>query len=279
MTSLISRGLEIIREESFRDFGSAVIEQMYIGGIRDRLPSVGYHIAHGVIIDDPVKLLDPWLIRDFSITREYEGGIVEAHRKYTQYGADVVAVGGGNGVSLGISSRLSGPEGTNTIYEADPNRARSIHAAVNRNNLNNVNIKNKAVGDLLIDLPEPVPKMSISDLPKCDILELDCEGSEYEIITKLDSLPDAIIVEVHPSLLPVKVEEVLTLLESRGYEIVDFFGHDGINLTEDEFRYLVKEAYSQLNQNQGEFREPLPNDLNILDNGANIPPIVVATLE
>src|SRR3990170_300190 len=60
----------------------------------------------------------------------------------------------------------------------------------------------------------------INNIPKCDILELDCEGAEREILSKLDIEPRVIIVESHGHLgSPSSL--VKSLLISKGYRILD----------------------------------------------------------
>ena len=57
-------------------------------------------------------------------------------------------------------------------------------------------------------------------LPECDLLELDCEGAEVEILTRMKIQPRTILVETHgaqgaPTALSRRV------LEDRGYDVSD----------------------------------------------------------
>jgi hypothetical protein len=59
-----------------------------------------------------------------------------------------------------------------------------------------------------------------SDLPHCDFLELDCEGSEIGILRDMTIQHRAIAVETH-GFLGAPTSTVRELLESRGYNVTD----------------------------------------------------------
>lgn len=58
------------------------------------------------------------------------------------------------------------------------------------------------------------------DLPDCNVMILDCEGSETEIISALTELPETMIVECHPR-HGATGARITQLLTERGYHIVD----------------------------------------------------------
>lgn len=55
-------------------------------------------------------------------------------------------------------------------------------------------------------------------LPDCDVLELDCEGTEMEIIPELEKRPRVILVETHGT-YDAPSEEVASELQTMGYEV------------------------------------------------------------
>lgn len=57
-----------------------------------------------------------------------------------------------------------------------------------------------------------------SDIPECDVLELDCEGVELQILKELQVRPRVLIVEVH-EVFGVSFQEVRQLVENMGYSI------------------------------------------------------------
>ena len=59
-----------------------------------------------------------------------------------------------------------------------------------------------------------------SQLPPCNVLELDCEGAEVEILRELTIQPRVILVETH-GLYGAPTDLVASLLEKRGYIVSD----------------------------------------------------------
>ena len=56
-----------------------------------------------------------------------------------------------------------------------------------------------------------------ADLPPCDVLELDCEGSEVEILGALAVRPRVVLVETH-GLYGAPTDRVLALVRGLGYD-------------------------------------------------------------
>jgi hypothetical protein len=81
-------------------------------------------------------------------------------------------------------------------------------------------IKNKIIGKpvhipgSISDLPLTEP----SELPACDILELDCEGAESYILKNMTIKPRTIITETH-GCYGAPEEEVKSILSKLGYDI------------------------------------------------------------
>lgn len=95
-----------------------------------------------------------------------------------------------------------------------------------------------------------------SSLPECDVLELDCEGSELSILQNLAIHPRALIVEVHPYKGRFGPTAVLDELEQMGYQIVRRYTHLGAELTH-------KQLLDKLHE-------------RVKTHGAGLPPVIAA---
>jgi hypothetical protein len=59
-----------------------------------------------------------------------------------------------------------------------------------------------------------------ADLPECNVLVLDCEGTEMEVLAEMTIRPRVIIVETH-GLYDAPSGEVAALLKKRGYSVTN----------------------------------------------------------
>ncbi len=75
-----------------------------------------------------------------------------------------------------------------------------------------------------------------NNIERCDMLKMDCEGSEFEIF---QSAPDALFERIHAIRMeyhcaptaPMTIEQLLAFLESKGYKIIKYEpGPDGRGL-------------------------------------------------
>ena len=172
-----------------------------------------------------------------------EAGIVFAHQQLTLPGDKVVIIGGGDGLTAVIAGKLVGNNGRVDVYEGGDRSVARIKKNIKLNGLTDVcTVHHAIVGDG-IDVygGDPVFAKHIlpTNLPHCDVLELDCEGSEVSILQNLTNLPRIIIVELHPSKWTVDVNWVSDKLKCRGYIIVWRSGHNGISLSESEYHELL----------------------------------------
>ena len=62
---------------------------------------------------------------------------------------------------------------------------------------------------------------------KFDILELDCEGSEIEILRDLTARPRHIIVEMHPMFRDIEIDDFLEMMKSKGYVLANIYTVNG----------------------------------------------------
>lgn len=173
---------------------------------------VGYH---------PDRTLDPYLPWDFKpdMPSEYEAGTVSALKRYVEPGDDIVIVGGGRGITSVIAAQMTGSEGSVTVYEGVSYLVNQIYDTVGVNSVSNrVNVQHAIVGSRKrLDGPSGnAPTVSADKLSDCDVLELDCEGSETDILPVLEIRPRMIIVESHGNR-----DKISSQLNSLGYEILD----------------------------------------------------------
>jgi hypothetical protein len=173
------------------------------------------------------KLGDRWLPGSWPIPSRdrprYEGALVDALRQSVRPGDTVVNVGGGEGIIAIIAARLAGPAGKVVCYEGSGGQLDNIQANLALNGVRNVEVHHRIVARPVFvygDAAHHAASISPVDLPPCDVLELDCEGSEIEILETMVLQPRAIIVETH-GLFGAPTARVAALLEARGYDVND----------------------------------------------------------
>lgn len=84
--------------------------------------------------------------------------------------------------------------------------------------------------------------MGISDLPECDVLELDSEGAEYKILSEMEIRPRDLFIEIHPNHRKIN-DKVPELLDELGYDIRQHVRDNGKMITESEFNEMMKYNY------------------------------------
>jgi hypothetical protein len=187
----------------------------------------------------------------------------------TQMGDRVVIVGGGDGRTAIAAAKQVGRNGSVTIFEGGDRSYMQIENLLASRGLSSTCSVHHAVVGPLIDVYsgdyEEALLLSPADLSECDILELDCEGSEIEILRHLCIHPRVIIVEIHPFLLPEEPGWVLNRLVELGYRIVYRSGHNGIEIDHEDCEQLLSRSrtYGGI----------------MLKNGATTPVIVAAVLD
>jgi hypothetical protein len=124
---------------------------------------------------------------------------------------------------LVAAAEQTGMSGNVITFEGSEDAVENVEDTINLNGVaSQVSVRHAIVsraislrgseGDAEIVAPE--------DLPDCDILVLDCEGTEIEILEKLDFRPRAIIVETH-GLYGATESEVRNKLSRAGYDVVE----------------------------------------------------------
>lgn len=187
----------------------------------------------------------------------------------TKSGDRVVIIGGGDGRTAIAAARRVGSDGSVLIFEGGDRSYLQINRLLDTEGLLSTCSVRQAVVGPLIDVYggdcEEALSLSPADLPECDILELDCEGSEIEILRHLCIRPRVIIVEIHPFHFSEEPTWVLNRLHEMGYRVVYRSGHDGIEIDHDDCLELISRSriYGGI----------------MLKNGATTPVVVAAVLD
>jgi hypothetical protein len=148
---------------------------------------------------------------------------------------------GGSGITSLYTLRSIGENGFLTIYEDGKESIRVIDLNPTNNSFNNYKIIQAIVGDEknvyggnTLESLFVHPK----DLPECDYLELDCEGSEKSILENMRINPGYIVVEIHPRLIGENIRWLDSFIFHRNYFVDYYSGHDGNIITRTEFLEL-----------------------------------------
>lgn len=130
----------------------------------------------------------------------YESGIIDGLETYVETGDSIVIVGGGWGITAVKAAQQTGSSGKVTVYEGSAKEINYIQETIHKNNVSDrVETNHSVVGSVVSLRGEMGEATHISpeELPECDVLELDCEGSEVEILEKMTIRPRIILVESH----------------------------------------------------------------------------------
>lgn len=212
MTSKIRSTLHLLRP---------FVKRLYDTTIREHLPrKLG--LFNGVIVRGP-RLLD-----SSDVLSEYEAAIVNSLRKHVTEGDEVTIVGGGLGVSTVVAARLVGEGGKVTTFEAGTTEFRLTREALDLNRVaDQVTLHHGLVGPNVNvwSSAETADHVAVSELPACDVLEMDCEGAELDVLQNLDVDPRVIVVETHGHLGSPE-NDVRAEIERLGYEVIDRFAEN-----------------------------------------------------
>jgi hypothetical protein len=152
---------------------------------------------------------------------DYEATLLAGLSETIRPGDRVVIVGAGFGVTAVVAALRTGPAGTVQCFEGSKQHVRLAQQTAVRNGVTNISIHHAVVAKSISvygigsDVGAVLPP---SQLPTCDVLELDCEGAEVDILRELTSQPRVILVETH-GLYGAPTHLVASLLEKRGYVI------------------------------------------------------------
>jgi hypothetical protein len=114
-----------------------------------------------------------------------------------------------------------------------------LHEVVEVNDVDDVvRIKEAIVGeptDLYQGMADDAEVIDPADLPACDVLEMDCEGSELGILRGLQIRPRVLIIELHPTMFGAPNMAPVELIEEMGYEMVYWSTQRGREMPKAEF--------------------------------------------
>ena len=167
-----------------------------------------------------------------------EGGIINAHIEYTDKEDSIVIIAGGMGVSTVRSAQVS-KYGTLEVFEGGEKQADLVQEVVNLHDLDRrVNVHHAVVGKE-IDVygagnTASAKRIAYDEIPDCDVLELDCEGSELEILRNLQITPRVIIVELHPFKAGSDISAIFDALDKMDYNITSRYSNQGQEINHEE---------------------------------------------
>jgi hypothetical protein len=211
----------------------------------------------------------------FNVT-DYEGGVIGAQQRVCGQGNKVVIIGGGYGITTVKAAELVGDSGKVTVYEGGNREKKTLEETLDVNEIKPICESHQVVvGEELgvySDSSHSDSKRP-ENIPECDVLELDCEGSELGILKNMKITPKSVIVELHPWEYPDVMMEPINILENKGYEVCYRSGHDGIQINEIELETLMKKSCER----SGEHNIERTGE-KYLESGARWPVVIAATL-
>ena len=154
---------------------------------------------------------------------DYEAALIKGLKHNVRDGDHVVVVGGGEGVTAVVASKLAGASGHVTCFEGSAQQIERVNLTRQRNSAErSLDIHQAVVGANIGVYGDAtgLPVMPAAELPLCDVLELDCEGAELQILPNLPFKPRAILVETH-GVHGAPTAEVGALLAGMGYQVED----------------------------------------------------------
>ncbi|OUJ19316.1 SAM-dependent methyltransferase [Methanonatronarchaeum thermophilum] len=226
--SIFYQGIKKFKKDGFIGLIKGIIRFLYVNYIRKLLPSTGnWKTIRGIRIGSQKyreKPLDEFLLEESpSPTQKHKKENEELIKKFVKKGDNVVIVGGGDGITTVTAAKKVGEQGLVTVYEGSKNQINILNKTIELNEIKKqVKIEHKLVGNpkKLKGSSGSAKKISPHQLPDCDILEMDCEGSEIEIIKKMKIRPSIIIVETHPK-FGSPTPTIKYYLSKIGYDCID----------------------------------------------------------
>lgn len=206
------------------------LSYFYKSTIRHLMPSAGYaSIKNGIQTNEKIrKFGDNYLPDSFSPKDDsnpyYEYALCKNIRKLVNKKDTILIVGGGEGVTAAVAAQMVGRNGNVIVYEASKKMIKKIKNTIQINEIKDrVDIREGVVEEKISvrGHKEEASKRIIKPqkLPRCDVLELDCEGAELGILKKMKIEPRVILVETH-GMYGSSTDKVKKILEKRGYDIL-----------------------------------------------------------
>lgn len=215
--SQIQNGIQVLQRDGLLSFIRKASRHVY-GYWFTRLPLLDSPSHNGVAVRSAHL---PW---ENSSQPYYESALVDGIESCVHQGDNVVIVGGGYGVTAVRAARRVGKEGTVIVFEGSSAQVHKTRETARLNGSDDIiEVNHRIVGPAKSvygnDDEKKIKRVQPKDLPKCDVLELDCEGAEIEILNNLSQRPRAILVETH-GVYDAPTSQVRAILEKKLYEII-----------------------------------------------------------
>jgi hypothetical protein len=219
---------KVLREEGPAGVVRRGIALAYRRVVRPVLPRVGHVRYAGIPVAYTRKLGDrsvprSWRPGTVEDVPDYEAALVDGLRRNVLPGDRIVVVGGGVGVTAAVAALATGPGGKVTCFEGGREQAALVRRTAELNGVAaRIDVRHAVVARAVHvygERPEH-DLVAPSELPECDVLELDCEGAEVDILREMGMRPRVVLVETH-GLYGASTPIVSDLLERAGYRVVD----------------------------------------------------------
>jgi len=246
---LIEDAIQIFAEDGVVKFAHGVLWFAWSRSFRRFMPISD--ASQPAIIDNvkflnngklPVRFGDSiigWERTDFPKKSYGQNGETNAHHNFTIDGDHVCIIGGGHGVTTVHAARQVGGGGLVTVFEGGQ-IASHVREVAQLNEVDDVvTVEEAIVGDpttLYQGMADDAEVIDPADLPACDVLEMDCEGSELGILEGMQIRPRVLIVELHPTMYDAPNAAPVELIEEMGYEMNYWSTQAGERMSEEEFR-------------------------------------------
>lgn len=248
---LLTRAVEVLKKDGPLALVKRSIGLLYLKFVREHTAESGEYFKNNQVNTGKKYIFDDIFLSHYDEDRnpDLEGGIVSCHEKITKTGDEVVIIGGGEGITTVRAAMITGERGKVTIYEGGKESIDRLNDIIRMNNVEDRCEPHHAVVGVERNVyggnSASAESVSSDKIPDCDVLELDCEGSEIDILTDISIHPRAVILELHPWNFQEDPHELLDILVEKGYKIEHTFGHDGTPLTQEEFETLLSNSNSQ----------------------------------
>jgi len=227
----MGRVVHLIKNSSFETLTKRVAGYLYRRTIRKLLPTIAEVKYSGVPISRERKFGDvrlpnfliPHPLEDIP---NYERALIDALRSQIRIGDSVIIVGGGEGVTAVVAAKAAGETGSVVCYEGNSWNVSKVNGTAARNKVSNrLTVEHAIVGEAIAVYggteQHSTRVVSPTELPQCDILELDCEGAELLILRTMAIRPRVIAVETH-GVYGAPAHMVKQLLEKLDYAVEDW---------------------------------------------------------